>query len=79
MTFTASTSGSPPATVQWYVSTDGGKTFTIVAGATSTSLTIVATTAQNGYEYQAVFTESAGTLTTDVAILSVVTSRMTRM
>ena len=34
-TFTAAAASSPPAAVQWQVSTDGGRTFTDIAGATA--------------------------------------------
>jgi hypothetical protein len=58
--------------VQWQVSTDGGVTFTNIAGATGTSFTIGSTTAsENGYEYQAVFTNSLGSATTTAAILTI--------
>jgi hypothetical protein len=54
------------------VSTDGGNTFTTIAGATSTSYTINSATAtQNGYLYRAVFTNSIGSTTTTAAILMV--------
>ena len=39
--FTAAATGNPKPTVQWQVSTDGGLTWTNIAGATSTTLTIV--------------------------------------
>ncbi|MBF6558145.1 MAG: hypothetical protein IVW52_18720 [Acidimicrobiales bacterium] len=71
-TFTAATSGFPTPTVQWQVSTDGGATFSPVAGATSTTLTIAGTTlAENGNEYEAVFTNGAGSATTNSALLTV--------
>jgi len=71
-TFTAAASGTPTPTVQWQVSTDGGKTFTNISGATSTTLTLNnVTTAMNGYEYEAVFTNSVGTATTSAATLTV--------
>jgi hypothetical protein len=72
VTFTASASGFPAATVQWQVSTNGGNSFSNITGATSTSYTISAATAkQNGYEYRAVFTNSAGSATTSAATLTV--------
>jgi hypothetical protein len=71
VTFTAAASGNPVPTVQWQVSTNGGTTFTNVAGATSTTLTFVANASQNGYEYRAVFTNSVGTATTTTATLTV--------
>jgi hypothetical protein len=71
-TFTAAASGNPTPTVQWYVSTDGGNTYTVIAGATSTTLTLTGTTtSQNGSSYRAVFTNSVGSATTTAATLTV--------
>src|ERR1700676_2504892 len=53
-TFTATASGSPAPALQWQASTDGGVTFNNLSGATSTSLSFGATTAQNGNRYRAV-------------------------
>ena len=73
-TFTAAISG-PTSTVQWLVSTDGGLTFTQIAGATSTTLTVNNVTfAQNGYLYEAVFTNSIGVAITSAALLTVDTA-----
>ncbi len=74
VSFTAAASGTPTPTVQWQVSTNGGKTFAnITFGATSATYTIAApTTAQSGYEYRAVFTNAIGTATTTPAKLTVV-------
>jgi hypothetical protein len=77
--FTAAASGNPTPSVQWQVSTDGGNTFNnLVAGGVygnsvnSPTLTITgATAAMNGFEYQAVFTNSIGTATTTAATLTV--------
>jgi hypothetical protein len=71
-TFTASASGNPAPTVQWQVSTNGGTSYTNIAGATDTTLRLAGVTAgQNGYKYRAVFTNSFGSTTTTAAILSV--------
>jgi hypothetical protein len=71
-TFTASASGNPAPNVQWQVSTDGGTTFTDVAGGTSDALSLATVAAaDNGNEYQAVFTNSIGTQTTTPATLTV--------
>jgi hypothetical protein len=71
-TFTAAATGNPTPTVQWQVSTDGGKTFSNITGATGTTLTLSGTTAsQNGTIYQAVFTNSVGSVTTTRATLTV--------
>jgi hypothetical protein len=74
VSFTAAATGTPTPTVQWQVSTDGGKTWANVTGnssATTTTLTFTATASQNGYKYRAVFTNSAGTATTSAATLTV--------
>jgi N-acetylneuraminic acid mutarotase len=72
VTFTASASGFPTPTVQWQVSRNGGQTFSNISGATSTSYTPgTVTSGQNGYEYRAVFTNSAGSATTSAALLTV--------
>ena len=74
-TLTAATSNPLGTdTVQWQVNTGNGNGFTDIAGATSPSLTISDTTAaDNGYEYQAVFSNDAfnGTVTTNPATLTV--------
>jgi hypothetical protein len=70
-TFTAAASGTPTPTVQWQLSTNGGSSFTSISGATSTTYSFTAATTQNGYEYRAVFTNSAGSATTAAATLTV--------
>ena len=70
--FTAAASGYPVPTVQWLVSTDAGTSFSPVPGATSDTLSIAnTTTTQSGDEFEAVFTNGAGTATTDPATLAV--------
>ncbi len=70
VTFTATASGTAP-TVQWQVSTNGGTTFTNIAGATSTSLTFMARMFESGYMYRAVFTNPLGQVMTNNARLLV--------
>lgn len=71
-TFTASATGIPTPSVQWQFSTDGGHSFRNLSGATSTTLTLSnVSTAMNGYEYEAVFTNSAGSHATSAAALTV--------
>jgi putative cell wall-binding protein len=71
-TFTAAAGGVPTPTVQWQMSTDGGSTWSDVPGSTSTTLTVSdTTTAMSGDQYHAVFMNSAGTVTTDPAALTV--------
>ena len=57
--------------MQWQVSTDGGKTFSDIPGATIATLSFTTTTAQNGNEYRAVFINTVGTDTTSAATLTV--------
>jgi hypothetical protein len=75
VSFTAAATGSPGMTAQWQVSTDGGQTWTNVTGNTSaktTTLTFTTTSlSQNGYKYRAVFANSAGSVTTSAATLTV--------
>ena len=47
--------------MQWEVSTNGGTTFSAITGATSTTYSFTATAAENGNQYEAVFSNSAGT------------------
>ena len=72
VSFTATSAGFPPPTVQWQVSTGGP--FADIPGATSTTLTFIATAAQNGNQYRAVFTNTAGTATSTAATLTVNTA-----
>jgi hypothetical protein len=70
-TFTAAASGNPTPSVQWQVSTDGGSTFTDILGATSPTYSATAEPSADGNEYQAVFTNSVGSIATDPAALTV--------
>jgi hypothetical protein len=71
-TFTAAASGNPAPTVQWQLSTNGGSSWANISGATSVSYTTAATTTANsGYEYRAVFTNSISSATTSAATLTV--------
>ncbi|MCI0157190.1 LPXTG cell wall anchor domain-containing protein [Leifsonia shinshuensis] len=69
--FTASATGYPAPTVQWVRSTDGGATYTAIAGATATTLSFTAALADNGYRYAARFDNASGTVTTLPATLTV--------
>ena len=68
--FTASASGTPAPTVQWQSSTNG-TTWTNIAGATATTYTVTAASAITGTQYRAMFTNSAGTVATTAATLTV--------
>lgn len=69
--FNAAASGWPTPTVQWQVSKNGGATYQNVVGETAPTLTGTATSDRSGWRYRAVFTNSAGSATTDAATLSV--------
>jgi len=71
-TFTVAASGNPAPTVQWRVSSNGGSSWSPVGGATSTTLSFTAQLAQNGWEYDAVFTNTNGSVTSNPATLTVV-------
>ena len=71
-TFTAASSNpSGQDTVQWEVSSTGATTFSAINGATSTTYSFTASSSENGNEYEAVFSNSAGTLTSNPAALTV--------
>jgi predicted outer membrane repeat protein len=78
-TITAAASGSPVPTVQWYVNTNDGTGFNPISGAVSTTLTLINVTAsQNNDQYEAVFTNGFGAVTTNAVALTVTpTSQMT--
>ena len=74
-TFASTATGSPTPTVQWQLSTDGGAQWTAITGATATTYTTPATTtANNGNQYRAVFTNGIGTANSNPATLSVTTT-----
>ena len=57
--------------MQWDVSTSGATTFSAISGATSTTYSFTASSAENGNQYEAVFTNGLGTLTSNPATLTV--------
>ncbi len=77
VSFTAGTSNpSGTDTVHWQVNTGSGFTNLsdggVYSGSSTTTLTITgATAAMSGYQYEAVFTNSAGSLTSSAATLTV--------
>ena len=73
VTFTASATGTAPISVQWQVSPDG-IVWTNIPGATSTTLTFVATAATIGNHYNAVFTNTCGVASADPVVLTLLTS-----
>jgi len=70
--FTVAGTGTPTPSVQWQATTNGGVTWTNIEGATSTTYTIPATSAEeNGRQLRAVLTNGAGSATSSAATLTV--------
>jgi hypothetical protein len=71
-TFSVAATGSSPS-YQWQVSTDGGVTYSNLAGATSSTLSLTGlTSTQNGNRYRAVVTVAGcGSVTSSAVILTV--------
>jgi hypothetical protein len=71
VTFEAAASGTPTPSLQWLLSMNGGVTWSAVPGATSTSYSRTADVLDTGDEFEATFTNSAGSATTAAATLTV--------
>lgn len=74
VSFTAAATGSPTPSVQWQVSTNSGSSWSAIRGATSTTYGFTAAVSENGYEYEATFSNRAGRATSAPAILTVVSA-----
>jgi hypothetical protein len=71
-TYSAAASGTPTPMVQWQISTNGGLSWSNIAGATSSTYTTPPLTAGNdGNVYRAVYTNIAGSAATAAAVLRV--------
>jgi hypothetical protein len=71
-TFSMTASGSPAPSFQWYKSTDGGNTWTVISGATAASYTTRATVlANNNNLFRCTATNSSATATSNPALLTV--------
>ncbi|MDP2385914.1 MAG: T9SS type A sorting domain-containing protein [Bacteroidota bacterium] len=69
--FSSTATGDPAPTVQWQVSTDGGTNWNDVVGATQPLFQFIATSADSGDYYRAVFTNGGGGDTCASALLTV--------
>ena len=69
--FTAAATGNPTPTVQWQVSTNGGTSWSDISNATNTTYSFTAASGDNGNQYRAVFTNTAGSATSSAATLTV--------
>ena len=75
-TLSATASGNPTPAVQWQVSSDGGKTFTNLAGDNENTITpLIAFPEMNGWEFRAVFSNASGQVITRAATLTVTIPR----
>jgi hypothetical protein len=69
--FSVAASGSPVPTVQWQVAPFGSTNFTNITGATSYTYTAPITPDLNANQYQAVLTNSQGSVTSNVVTLTI--------
>lgn len=70
--FIAATSGTPAPTLQWQVSTDSGASWNNSVGETGATLNIVLPPlANSGWQYRAVASNSAGTVSSHAATVTV--------
>jgi hypothetical protein len=70
--FTVAASGSPSPAYQWQLSTNGGGTWTPITGATANTLTLQSVSAaMNGYRYRCVVSNTAGSVNSNAAMLTV--------
>ena len=71
-TFSVTATGTPAPTYQWQVSTNSGSTWSNVSSATGATLTLTSvTSAMNNNLYHVVVTNSAGSVTSNSATLTV--------
>ena len=66
-TFNAGATGTPNPSIQWQQSTDQGSTWSSIGGATSSSYGFSSNWGMNGVDLRAVFTNSAGSATSQSA------------
>src|SRR5439155_10469725 len=71
VSFTAAAGGTPTPTLQWQASS--GAAFTNIPGATSSPLSFTASGSQSNNQYRAVFSNTCGSTTSAVAVLTVST------
>ncbi|MFJ6479958.1 hypothetical protein ACIQK6_07440 [Streptomyces sp. NPDC091682] len=71
VSLTAEAEGTPRPTVAWQVSTDAGRTWQAVAGATAPTYTFTAALSDSGRRYRAEFSNDVGVVRTAAATLTV--------
>lgn len=71
VTFTAAASAAPEPTVQWQSKAPGSTRFANLAGQTGAALTLDAERGMDGTQYRAVYSNAAGQVATEPAVLEV--------
>jgi M6 family metalloprotease-like protein len=69
--FSSAATGTPSPSAQWQYSVNGGSSWVNIAGATGATLSFAPQRADNGKWYRCVYTNAAGTVATNAAILLV--------
>jgi hypothetical protein len=78
VSFTAAASGTPGPTVQWQFSLNHGSTWANLSGATSPTLSASGLNGlENGWQVRAVFSNSAGSASSNAATMTLVTTSTT--
>ena len=71
VSFTSAAIGSPTPLVQWQVSTNNGTSWSNISGAVNATYTFATVAGDNGKQYRAVWSNSAGSANSNAAILTV--------
>ncbi|MDX2302057.1 MAG: DUF4082 domain-containing protein [Microscillaceae bacterium] len=71
VSFNSEATGNPSPTVQWQQSTDQGNNWTNISGATNPTFSFLAANSDNGKLYRAVWSNSEGSVNSNVATLTV--------
>ncbi len=77
VTFTAAASGFPAPAVQWQRSTNGGASFSDIAGATGNGHSFTVASGDSGNRYRAVYTNAVGSATSAAATLTLIPRTLT--
>ena len=72
-TFSATAEGSPTPSVVWMESGNHGVSWSVVPGATTKTYSVTASSTESGHEFEAVFANAIGSVTSLAATLSVPT------
>lgn len=73
VSFTVAATGSPTFTYQWQVSTNGGATWTNIAGATAATYSFTCAAGDNGKQYRCAVSSTCGATNSTAATLTITT------